>query len=182
MINMSAAALDQLHIDLDVDNRRLDGLIIDLRNNTGGPMSAPALEVFTRQAHLRMSTRGVPEASARSVIGPRALEMATILMTNQHSLADAEEFTEGYRAQKLGSVVGEPTAGWVTHSRDVRLLDGSMLRVPRMRVKSPDGDMERVPRKVDVDVRRPLGESLIGRDAQLDEAIRVLIRRLGRAE
>jgi len=42
--------------------------------------------------------------------------------------------------------------------------------------------MERVPRKVDVEVLRPLGESLIGKDAQLDEAIRVLIRRLGRSE
>ena len=42
--------------------------------------------------------------------------------------------------------------------------------------------MERVPRKVDVEVLRPLGESLTGRDSQLDEAIRVLIKRIGRAE
>ena len=130
-----------------------------------------------------MSTRSGPEAPARGVLGQRALEAPTVLVTNQHSLSDAEDFTEGYRALKLGSVVGEPTAGWIIYTWDERLVDGSTLRLPRQRVKASDGgDMERVPRKVDVEVLRPLGESLIGKDAQLDEAIRVLIRRLGRSE
>ena len=121
-----------------------------------------------------MSTRGVPEAPARGVLGQRALESPTVLVTNQHSLSDAEDFTEGYRALKLGSVVGEPTAGWIIYTWDQRLVDGSTLRLPRQRVKAADGgEMERVPRKVDVEVLRPLGESLTGKDSQLDEAIRV---------
>ena len=40
----------------------------------------------------------------------RSLELPTILVTNQHSLSDAEDFTEGYRTLKLGKVVGQPTA------------------------------------------------------------------------
>ena len=61
-------------------------------------------------------------------------------------------------------------------------MDGSTLRLPRMRVKAADGgDMEMVPRRVDVPVSRPLGESAAGKDSQLDEAIRTLLRRLGRA-
>ena len=177
MINMSAAALEQLTIDLDIDNHRMDGVVIDIRNNNGGFVNAYALDVFTRQPYLRMSTRSVPEAPARGVLGQRALEAPTVLVTNQHSLSDAEDFTEGYRALKLGSVVGEPTAGWIIYTWDERLVDGSTLRLPRQRVKASDGgDMERVPRKVDFEVLRPLGESLIGKDAQLDEAIRVLIR------
>ena len=60
-------------------------------------------------------------------------------------------------------------------------MDGSSLRLPRMRVKGADGgDMEMHPRPVDALVRRPLGER--GKDSQLDEAIRALLRRLGRAE
>lgn len=183
MLNMSAAALDQLHIDLDADNHRLEGVVIDIRNNSGGFVNAYALDVFARQPYLRMSTRGVPEAPARGILGQRALESPTVLVTNQHSLSDAEDFTEGYRALKLGSVVGEPTAGWIIYTWETRLVDGSTLRLPRMRVKASDGgEMERVPRKVDVAVARPLGEWLTGKDSQLDEAIRVLIRRLGRAE
>ncbi len=183
MINMSAAALDQLHIDLDTVNHQLDGVVVDLRNNNGGFVNAYALDVFARQPYLRMATRAVPEAPARSVLGQRALEAATTLVVNQHSLSDAEDFTEGYRTLKLGPVVGEPTAGWIVYTWDVRLVDGSLLRLPRMRVKAADGgDMELSPRKVDVAVSRKLGESAAGIDTQLDEAVRVLLRRLGRAE
>jgi C-terminal processing protease CtpA/Prc len=183
MINMSAAALDQLQLDLDTSNHKLDGVIIDLRNNTGGFVNAYALDVFTRQPYLRMSTRGVPEAPGRSVVGQRALESATTLVVNQHSLSDAEDFTEGYRTLKLGPVVGEPTAGWIIYTWDVRLVDGSTLRLPRMRVKAADGtDMEMSPRKVDVAATRPLGESAAGKDTQLDEAIKALLKKLGRAE
>ena len=183
MINMSAAALDQLHIDLDADNHKLDGVVVDIRNNNGGFVNAYAIDVFTRQPYLRMSTRSLPEAPARTVLGQRALESATVLVTNQHSLSDAEDFTEGYRTLKLGDVVGEPTAGWIIYTWDRTLVDGSTLRLPRMRVKGADGtDMEMHPRKVDVPVSRPLGETLEGKDSQLDEAVKVLLKKLGRAE
>jgi Tol biopolymer transport system component/C-terminal processing protease CtpA/Prc len=183
MVNMSAAALDQLHIDLDVENHERDGVVIDLRNNTGGFVNAYALDVFARQPYLKMSLRGLPESPARSVLGQRALESPTVLVINQHSLSDAEDFTEGYRTLKLGPIVGEPTAGWIIYTWNQRLVDGSTLRLPRMRVRASDGsDMEMHPRGVDVEVTRPLGEGLTGRDTQLDRAIRVLLTRLGYAE
>jgi C-terminal processing protease CtpA/Prc len=183
MINMSAGALDQLHVDLDTENHARDGLVIDIRNNSGGFVNGHALDVFARQSYLRMATRSLPEVPARSVLGQRALELRTVLVTNQHSLSDAEDFTEGYRALKLGSIVGEPTAGWIIYTWNTTLIDGSTLRLPRMRVKGADGkDMERHPREVDVEVSRPLGEGAAGRDAQLDQAIRTLLEQLGRAE
>jgi C-terminal processing protease CtpA/Prc len=130
-----------------------------------------------------MGTRDVPEAPARTVLGQRALESPTILVINQHSLSDAEDFTEGYRALKLGSVVGEPTAGWIIYTWNTELVDGSTFRLPRMRVKAADGtDMELHSRKVDVAVTRPVGETLTGKDSQLDAAIKTLLRQLGRAE
>ena len=42
--------------------------------------------------------------------------------------------------------------------------------------------MERHPRQVDFAVTRPIGESLTGKDSQLDEAMRVLLKKLGKAE
>jgi C-terminal processing protease CtpA/Prc len=117
------------------------------------------------------------------VLGQRALESATVLLVNQHSLSDAEDFTEGYRALKHGPIVGEPTAGWIIYTWNRRLVDGSTLRLPRMRVRAADGsDMEMQPRPVDVEAFRPLGEDAAGRDSQLDRAIRALLTRLGFAE
>ncbi len=185
MINMSQAALDQLHIDLDTENHERDGVVIDLRNNQGGFVNAYAIDVFSRRPYMRMATRDTPEAPARAVLGQRALELPTILVTNQHSLSDAEDFTEGYRALKLGSVVGEPTAGWIIYTWNTTLVDGSTFRLPRMRVRGADGtDMENRPRSVDVPTTRPIGESLVApaKDSQLDAAIRTLLKQLGRAE
>ncbi len=181
MINMSAGALEQLHIDLDAENHDRDGVVIDMRNNNGGFVNAYALDVFARQPYLRMSLRGLPESPARTVLGQRALESPTVLVTNQHSLSDAEDFTEGYRALKLGPIVGEPTAGWIIYTWNDTLVDGSTLRLPRMRVRAADGtDMENAPRPVDVEVDRPLGEwQTTGQDTQLYQAVRTLLRRLG---
>jgi Tol biopolymer transport system component/C-terminal processing protease CtpA/Prc len=181
MINMSAGALEQLHIDLDTENHERDGVVIDMRNNNGGFVNAYALDVFARQPYLRMSLRGLPESPARTVLGQRALESPTVLVTNQHSLSDAEDFTEGYRALKLGPIVGEPTAGWIIYTWNDTLVDGSTLRLPRMRVRAADGtDMENAPRPVDVEVDRPLGEwQATGQDTQLYQAVRTLLRRLG---
>jgi Tol biopolymer transport system component len=183
MSSMSAAALDQLYVDLDADNHARDGVVIDIRNNNGGFVNAYAIDVFTRQPYLRMASRGLPEMPARTLLGQRSLELATVLVTNQHSLSDAEDFTEGYRALKLGSVVGEPTSGWIIYTSDVRLVDGSTLRLPHTRIRGADGaDMERHPRPVDFAVTRPIGETLAGKDSQLDEAVRVLLKKLGKAE
>ena len=89
-----------------------------------------------------------------------------MLVTNQHSLSDAEDFTEGYRALGLGKVVGEPTAGWIIYTWGQRLIDGSNLRLPRMKVTATDGtNMELKPRPVDVAVTRPIGEAPAGRDS-----------------
>ena len=179
MINMSAAALDQLHLDLDTENHARDGVVVDIRNNNGGFVNAYAIDVFTRQPYLRMSTRAVPEAPARTVLGQRALESPTVLVTNQHSLSDAEDFTEGYRTLKLGPIVGEPTAGWIIYTSNVTLVDGSILRLPRIRIRGADGrDMELHPRPVDVSSSRPVGESATGKDTQLDDAVRLLLQRL----
>jgi C-terminal processing protease CtpA/Prc len=179
MPDMSAGSLAQLYADLDADNMAKDGVVVDIRNNNGGFVNAYALDVLSRQHYLNMTLRGTPTSPARSMLGQRSLEKPTVLLTNQHSLSDAEDFTEGYRAMKLGKVVGEPTAGWIIYTWNTRLMDGTALRLPRTRITDRTGaPMEMHPRPVDVEIKRPIGESYGPKDSQLDKAIEVLLQQL----
>ena len=179
MFDMSSSSLAQLHVDLDAENHSREGVVIDVRNNNGGFVNVYAIDVLARRGYLTMTPRGYPAAPARTVLGQRALQLPTILVTNQHSLSDAEDFTEGYRTLKLGKVVGEPTAGWIIYTWNVPLIDGSTLRLPRVKITANDGtNMELNPRPVDVAVKRPIGESYTDRDSQLDAAVRELLNQI----
>jgi C-terminal processing protease CtpA/Prc len=177
--DMSSEALDQLYLDLDAQNEGKEGVVVDVRNNNGGFVNGYVLDVFTRRNYLTMTSRGQAPVPSRQALGQRALGLPTVLLTNESSLSDAEDFTEGYRTLKLGKVVGVPTAGWIIYTGNVPLVDGSVVRVPSTRIQGAAGDdMELHPRPVDVAVERPLGESVIGRDAQLEAAVSELLKAL----
>ena len=181
MFDMSAGALAQLYLDLDTENMSRDGVVVDVRNNNGGFVNVYAIDVLSRRSYLTMATRSQPTPQlARTALGQRALERPTVLVTNQHSLSDAEDFTEGYRAERLGKVVGEPTAGWIIFTSGATLLDGSSVRLPFSTIRATrDGKvMEMNPRAVDVAVTRPIGESYSGKDVQLDTAVKELLGQL----
>ncbi len=173
--DMSDQSLTQLYIDLDAQNQNREGVVIDVRNNNGGYINGYALDVFTRRNYLTMTPRGLFPVPSRSALGQRALGLPTVLVTNESSLSDAEDFTEGYRTLGLGKVVGQPTAGWIIYTSGQQLIDGSVVRVPRTRVQDNRGQtMEGHPRPVDLAVERPLGETETGRDAQLEAAVKLL--------
>ncbi|HLW43338.1 MAG TPA: LpqB family beta-propeller domain-containing protein [Candidatus Acidoferrales bacterium] len=177
--DMGEGSLQKFYLDLDTQNRSREGVVIDIRSNTGGFVNAYALDVLSRRPYLSMTPRDFPTAPARSELGQRSLELPTILVTNQHSLSDAEDFTEGYRSMKLGKVVGEPTAGWIIYTSGTQLIDGSFLRLPFIRITAADGTpMELHPRPVDFLVKRPMGESYTDHDVQLDTAVRELLKEI----
>jgi len=179
LFDMGSASLDQLSIDLDVQNQGREGVIVDIRNNNGGFIDPYVVDVFNRHDYITFTTRttGALHTPERSSLGQRELGHTTVLLVNEHSLSDAENFTEGYRRSHLGTVVGEPTAGWIIFTSAAQLVDGSTVRMPMFGTYAADGvDMELHPRPVDVRVERHLGEADAGHDAQLDAAIQQLTR------
>lgn len=179
--DMSSNTLSQLYVDLDVQNQSKQGVIVDIRNNNGGFINPYVIDVLSRKGYLNMTERNLWTVPGRSNLGQRALERPTILVTNQHSLSDAEDLTEGYRALKLGKVVGEPTSGWIIFTWNVQAFDGTTVRLPRQKITDSNGqNMELNPRPVDVQITRPIGESLQGKDSQLDTAVRELLTQIGK--
>ena len=176
MADMGDGSLHQLYIDLDAQNESKQGVVIDVRNNNGGYVNGYALDVFTRRNYLTMTPRWLGPLPSRQALGQRALGLPTVLVTNESSLSDAEDFTEGYRSLQLGKVVGQPTAGWIIFTGSQSLIDGSSVRVPGARIEDLRGQtMEMHPRPVDIEVERPLGETQAGKDAQLERAVKELL-------
>ncbi|MEG3175975.1 S41 family peptidase [Sphingomonas sp. RB3P16] len=177
--DMSSESLDQLYLDLDAENQGKQGVVVDIRNNNGGFINGYAIDVFARRNYLTMTPRDLFSLPGRQALGQRALGKPTVLVTNESSLSDAEDFTEGYRALGLGKVVGQPTAGWIIFTGGEQLIDGSSVRTPSTRIQDGRGqDMEMHPRPVDFTVERPLGETASGSDAQLSAAVEVLLGQL----
>ncbi len=172
---MGDADLRQLYVDLDVLNQAKKGVVIDVRNNNGGYVNGRVIDVFSRRNYLVGTPRDESPEPLRQALGQRALGLPTVLVTNESTLSDGEDFTEGYRTLGLGKVVGAPTAGWIIFTGSQRLIDGSAVRVPGDRIRDTRGqDMEMHPRPVDVEQLRPLGETETGTDVQLETAVKML--------
>jgi len=178
--DMGTASLDKFFTDLDVQNRAKAAVIVDVRNNTGGFVDPYVIDVLVRREYLRFKSRFWPDSPERTSLGQRALDLPTALVTNEHSLSDAENLTEAYRVLRAGPVIGEPTAGWIIFTSAAGLADGGVVRLPSTRVFAHDGvDMELHPRAVDVRVANPPGFDERGEDPQLAAAVRELLRRAG---
>lgn len=178
--NMGGGTLAQLYVDLDVENQKKQGVVVDIRNNNGGFINSFVIDIFARRGYLTMRERGLWKYPARSALGQRSLERPTVLITNQHSLSDAEDLSEGFRELKLGKIVGEKTSGWIIFTWSPNLFDGTRFRLPRTKITDNRGqNMELNPRPVDVQVTRPIGETFTNKDSQLDTAVRELMKTVG---
>ncbi|WP_171013609.1 S41 family peptidase [Chitinivorax sp. B] len=176
LIDMRENSLDQFHLDLDRTVHSKQGLVLDARNNYGGMVDSWVLDTLSRRSHFTFTTRQLPTAPGRLAVGQQTLEKSTVLVTNKWTLSDGEVLTEGYRAQRLGQVVGEPGAGWVIFTSFKLMVDGSFLRLPFGQVVSTagGGDLETTPRKVDQIIFNRLGDE--EQDPQLDAAVTTLLK------
>ena len=78
MIDMSQDSLNQLYLDLDAENRSRDGVVIDMRNNTGGFVNVYAIDVLARRGYMQMLQRGFES----DVVAD--LPWATVARTSDH--------------------------------------------------------------------------------------------------
>ena len=179
--NMGSGTLAQLYVDLDVENQKKQGVLVDIRNNNGGFINPYVVDIFSRRGYLTMQERGLWKYPARNALGQRSLERPTILITNQHTLSDGEDLAEGFRELKVGKIVGEKTSGWIIFTWSPSLFEGTRFRLPRSKITDNRGqNMELNPRPVDVQSTRPVGESFTNKDSQLDTAVRELLKQIGK--
>ncbi len=176
MKNMGQFELDQFIIDMTQELNKKDALIFDLRYNTGGNVHDEVLKFLSQRSYLQWKYRE-GQLTPQSNFSPA--DKPIILLTNEQSLSDAEMTSQGFKALKLGKIVGNETYRWIIFTSGIGLVDGSNVRMPAWGCYSLDGkDLEKTGVHPDILIINSFDDKLNGRDPQLDKAIEEILKQL----
>jgi len=153
------------------------GLIIDIRDNSGGFITDHLLTVLCQPKHAvtipRNGGPGYPQD--RKVYA--SWHKPLVVLCNENSYSNAEIFAHAIKSLDRGKIVGVPTAGGVISAARDRILDAGTLRVPFRGWFLPDSgqDMEMNGAVPDVIVWPDPADLVAGKDKQLETAVQVLL-------
>jgi C-terminal processing protease CtpA/Prc/Tol biopolymer transport system component len=176
MKNMGQPELDQFIIDMTQELNKKDALIFDLRYNTGGNVHDEVLKFLSQRSYLQWKYRE-GQLTPQSNFSPA--DKPIILLINEQSLSDAEMTSQGFKALKLGKIVGNETYRWIIFTSGIGLVDGSSVRMPAWGCYTLDGkDLEKTGVHPDILTINSFDDKLNGRDPQLDKAIEEILKQL----
>ena len=176
MKNMSTGELEKFLIDMTQDFYSKDALILDLRYNTGGNVHDEILKFLSQRAYLNWKYRE-GKLAPQSNFAPA--DKPLILLTNEQSLSDAEMTSQGFKALKLGKIIGTGTYRWIIFTSGAGLVDGSFVRLPSWGCYTLDGkDLEAIGVTPDILVPMNFEDRINKLDPQLDRAIEEIIKQL----
>ena len=176
MKNMGGEALQEFLQDMVDDAYKKDALILDLRYNTGGNVHDAVLQFLSQKPYLQWQYRG-GQISPQPNFAPAAKPI--ILLVNEQTLSDGEMTAQGFKALKLGKIIGTETYRWIIFTTGRGLVDGSFYRIPAWGCFTLDGkDIEKNGVTPDINVKTSFTDRLENKDPQLDRAIDEIMKDL----
>ena len=155
-----------------------EGLIIDDRANGGGNVSPMILERLAREPYRMTMRRGstrngtVPDAV---LVGPK------VCLINKYSASDGDLFPWGFRALKLGKLIGTRTWGGIVGiTASLPFIDGTDVRVPFFTSYDMNGNwmVENEGVEPDILIDNDPVKEWNGEDEQLNRAIEEVMKEL----
>ncbi len=176
MKNMTGGELTKFYHDLVSDEAYKDGLILDLRFNTGGNVHDAVLNFLRQKQYLNWKYReGKLTSQSNFSYGNKPI----VLLINEQSLSDAEMTAAGFKELGLGTIVGTETYRWIIFTTSGSLVDGSSYRLPVWGCYTLDGkDLEINGVSPDVYVGKNFKDRLDNKSPQLDKAIEIIMKKL----
>lgn len=174
--DMLGSGWAQFHRDLRTEFDR-EGVVVDLRENTGGYLSELVVETLARRVLGWRVTRGGSALSYPS-LSPRG---PVVVVTDEFTGSDGDVAAAAVRALDVGPVVGNRTWGGVNvMDWNFSLGDGTGLILPREAYWfARDGwQLENRGVTPDIEVSCTPGDLVAGRDRHLEEAVRAGLDRL----
>ena len=176
MKNMGTSELQSFIVDMTRDLNNKDALILDLRYNTGGNVHDEVLKFLEQRSYLQWKYReGKLTRQGNFTPGDKPI----VLLTNEQSLSDAEMTSAGFKALKLGKIIGNETYHWIIFTSGTSLVDGSSVRLPSWGCYTLDGkDLEATGVQPDILVINSFEDKINGRDPQVDRAVEEILKQL----
>jgi tricorn protease len=172
---MDEASLQKFRRDLYSEGLHREGLILDIRGNGGGNTHDQILQALSQHVVAYLQ----PRDALRETDPPRAFTHPVVLLIDQNAYSDAEIFPAGFRALKLGKIVGVTTPGYVIGTYEGRLVDGTTFRMPSWGYYTRDGkNMENLGIAPDITVENTPESVAAGHDRQLEVAVQTLLKEL----
>ena len=157
-------------------HRNCDAIVVDTRFNGGGWLHNDLAILLGGKEYVRYTPRG-------RYIGSEPFTQwykPSVLLVNEGNYSDGHGSAYAYQTLKLGDIVGAPipgtmTAVWWENQVDPTLIFG----IPQTTSAGLDGrPMENNQLQPDVLIYNQPGDALNGNDAQLEGAVRHLLKKL----
>ncbi len=178
MKNMSSAQLDSFLLDMVEQEHRKEGVILDLRFNTGGNVHDKVLNFLAQRPYLQWKYRE-GKMTIQSNFTPSGKPI--VLLINEFSLSDAEMTAAGFKALKLGKVIGQETYRWIIFTSGKGLVDGSFYRLPSWGTYTLDGqNLEKTGVAPDIYIKNTFMDRLNNNDPQIERAVQEILKDLNK--
>lgn len=176
MRNMGQGELQRFLNYMTAEAYSKEGIIVDLRYNTGGNVHDNVLQFLSQKPYLKWKYR-----EGAYTIQPNFTPAAKpiVLLINEQSLSDAEMTATGFKHLKLGKIIGTETYRWIIFTSGKTLVDGSFYRLPSWGCYTLDGkNIEKEGVKPDIFVQNTFKNRLENQDPQLMRAIEEIQKQL----
>ena len=154
---------------------RKEGLVVDVRANGGGNVSAMIIERLNREV---MGTRFGRTTEVPGTYPREAFHGHMACLISETSASDGDIFPYYFREAGLGPLIGKRTWGGVVGGGNIGLIDGGAVFVPRSATNDRDGEyiIEGIGVEPDIDVTNDPASVLAGGDPQLERGVAEVLR------
>lgn len=179
--HMGWASIDKCQQELYRQGLGKDGLIIDVRDNSGGWIADHLLVMLDTRVHSYTIWRGSKPGYPISERLPYYVwTKPSIVLINEKTVSNGEIFAHAYKTLGIGKLVGNKTNGSVISTGRRTLRDGTRFTVPgRGWYRINDGvSLEGGGAVPDYCVYNPPYEDIQPADEQLKKAVEILLNSL----
>lgn len=161
----------------DLTKQGMKGLIVDLRNNTGGNLDTVCeiLDLILPKGTIVSIKDKNGNGQAFSSDDTNKLEVPLVVLTNGYSASASEIFAGAVQDYQIGKLVGTKTYGKGIVQNIYSLGDGTSLKITSSEYFTPNGrNIHEKGIEPDVEIEYQYDEANPDKDNQLEKAIEVL--------